>query len=74
MYNCWNVVCVFSYTKFIQLIQLFFFRHAGSTVSLTESTDDQSDKVKKPWKIINKHVNKNKREKARRLYAHLDQH
>ncbi|XP_072758252.1 large subunit GTPase 1 homolog [Anoplolepis gracilipes] len=48
--------------------------HAGSTVSLTESTDDQSDKVKKPWKMINKHVNKNKREKTRRLYAHLDQH
>ncbi|XP_050453001.1 large subunit GTPase 1 homolog isoform X1 [Cataglyphis hispanica] len=48
--------------------------HAGSTVSLKESTDEQSDKVKKPWKIINKHVNKNKREKGRRLYAHLDQH
>ncbi|EFN64494.1 Large subunit GTPase 1-like protein [Camponotus floridanus] len=48
--------------------------HAGSTVSLTESTDNQSDKMKKPWKMINKHVNKNKREKTRRLYAHLDQH
>ncbi|KYQ46547.1 Large subunit GTPase 1 like protein [Trachymyrmex zeteki] len=48
--------------------------HAGSTVSLTESVDGHSDRIKKPWKIINKHVNKNKREKARRLYAHLDQH
>ncbi|XP_011698741.1 PREDICTED: large subunit GTPase 1 homolog [Wasmannia auropunctata] len=49
-------------------------KHAGSTVSLTESIDDHSDRIKKPWKIVNKHVNKNKREKARRLYAHLDQH
>lgn len=28
----------------------------------------------KPWKKINKHTNKKKREKSRRLYAHLDQH
>ncbi|KAG7197195.1 hypothetical protein KM043_007273 [Ampulex compressa] len=28
----------------------------------------------KPWKKINKHSNKKKREKGRRLYAHLDQH
>ncbi|XP_033212855.1 large subunit GTPase 1 homolog isoform X1 [Belonocnema kinseyi] len=28
----------------------------------------------KPWKKINKHSNKKKREKSRRLYAHLDQH
>ncbi|KAK9294770.1 hypothetical protein QLX08_010712 [Tetragonisca angustula] len=28
----------------------------------------------KPWKMINKHSNKKKREKTRRLYAHLDQH
>ncbi|XP_012533836.2 large subunit GTPase 1 homolog [Monomorium pharaonis] len=48
--------------------------HAGSTVSLTESIDGHSDRIKKPWKIINKHVNKNKREKTRRVYAHLDQH
>ncbi|KAL6257317.1 hypothetical protein P5V15_010892 [Pogonomyrmex californicus] len=46
--------------------------HAGSTVSLTESIDGHSDK--KPWKVKNKHVNKNKREKTRRIYAHLDQH
>lgn len=30
--------------------------------------------LEKPWKKINKHSNKKKREKARRLYAHLDQH
>ncbi|KYN00306.1 PREDICTED: large subunit GTPase 1 homolog [Cyphomyrmex costatus] len=48
--------------------------HTGSAVSLTESIDGHSNRIKKPWKIINKHVNKNKREKARRLYAHLDQH
>ncbi|XP_012221126.2 large subunit GTPase 1 homolog [Linepithema humile] len=48
--------------------------HAGSTVTLTESIDGQSDRMKKPWKMINKHVNKNKREKSRRVYAHLDQH
>ncbi|KAK2579254.1 hypothetical protein KPH14_008219 [Odynerus spinipes] len=28
----------------------------------------------KPWKKINRHCNKKKREKARRLYSHLDQH
>lgn len=28
----------------------------------------------KPWRKINKHSNKKKREKTRRLYAHLDQH
>ncbi|XP_044266555.1 large subunit GTPase 1 homolog [Tribolium madens] len=28
----------------------------------------------KPWKKVNKHENKNKREKLRRVYAHLDQH
>ena len=38
----------------------------GSTVS--------SDCLEKPWKNINKHCNKKKREKTRRVYAHLDQH
>ncbi|KRT79505.1 50S ribosome-binding GTPase [Oryctes borbonicus] len=28
----------------------------------------------KPWKEFNKHANKKKKEKLRRLYAHLDQH
>ncbi|XP_076161825.1 nucleostemin 3 [Ptiloglossa arizonensis] len=39
---------------------------AGSTQSLLLE--------EKPWKKINKHSNKKKREKTRRLYAHLDQH
>ncbi|XP_046743940.1 large subunit GTPase 1 homolog [Diprion similis] len=38
----------------------------GSTSNLTVGA--------KPWKQINKHSNKKKREKARRIYAHLDQH
>ncbi|XP_034180952.1 nucleostemin 3 [Osmia lignaria lignaria] len=38
----------------------------GSTQSLTLE--------EKPWKKINKHANKKKREKTRRLYAHLDRH
>ncbi|RLU22949.1 hypothetical protein DMN91_005227 [Ooceraea biroi] len=46
-------------------------RCVRSTTSLTESVDSQCDK---PWKKINKHANKNKREKTRRIYAHLDQH
>ncbi|XP_011870901.1 PREDICTED: large subunit GTPase 1 homolog [Vollenhovia emeryi] len=48
--------------------------HARPAVNLTESIDGHSDEIKKPWKTINKHVNKKKREKTRRLYAHLDQH
>ncbi|XP_013192787.2 large subunit GTPase 1 homolog [Amyelois transitella] len=28
----------------------------------------------KPWKLEKKHANKNKREKLRRVYAHLDEH
>lgn len=36
----------------------------------------QADKpiVGKPWKHEKKHANKNKREKLRRIYAHLDEH
>ncbi|XP_045450740.1 large subunit GTPase 1 homolog [Melitaea cinxia] len=36
----------------------------------------QADKpiVGKPWKHEKKHANKNKREKLRRVYAHLDEH
>ncbi|XP_013140250.1 PREDICTED: large subunit GTPase 1 homolog [Papilio polytes] len=39
-------------------------------------TGVQSDKpvVGKPWKQEKKHANKNKREKLRRVYAHLDEH
>lgn len=28
----------------------------------------------KPWKILNKHANKKKGEKLRRIYSDLDQH
>ncbi|XP_063535519.1 large subunit GTPase 1 homolog [Cydia strobilella] len=30
--------------------------------------------IRKPWKLEKKHANKNKREKLRRVYAHLDEH
>lgn len=30
--------------------------------------------IGKPWKLEKKHANKNKREKLRRVYAHLDEH
>ncbi|XP_076681684.1 nucleostemin 3 [Andrena cerasifolii] len=42
----------------------------GSVVGSTQSLLLEE----KPWKKINKHSNKKKREKTRRLYAHLDQH
>ncbi|XP_076231855.1 nucleostemin 3 [Calliopsis andreniformis] len=42
----------------------------GSVVGSTQSLLLEE----KPWKKINKHANKKKREKTRRLYAHLDQH
>ncbi|KZC07728.1 PREDICTED: large subunit GTPase 1 homolog [Dufourea novaeangliae] len=42
----------------------------GSVVNSTQSLLLEE----KPWKKINKHSNKKKREKTRRLYAHLDQH
>ncbi|XP_076623822.1 nucleostemin 3 [Colletes latitarsis] len=42
----------------------------GSVVGSTQSLLLEE----KPWKKINKHSNKKKREKTRRLFAHLDQH
>ncbi|CAG9840650.1 unnamed protein product [Diabrotica balteata] len=45
--------------------------HTGKTQSEGEST---SEVVEKPWKQYNKHKNKGKKEKLRRVYAHLDQH
>ncbi|XP_076761610.1 nucleostemin 3 [Xylocopa sonorina] len=42
----------------------------GSVIGSTQSLSVEE----KPWKKINKHVNKKKREKTRRLYAHLDKH
>ncbi|XP_066598599.1 uncharacterized protein [Prorops nasuta] len=44
-----------------------------SSTSATGSTQSLLY-VEKPWKAMNKHCNKKKREKSRRLYAHLDQH
>ncbi|XP_052750057.1 large subunit GTPase 1 homolog [Galleria mellonella] len=34
----------------------------------------QAGQTGKPWKAEKKHANKNKREKLRRVYAHLDEH
>ncbi|XP_019864907.1 large subunit GTPase 1 homolog isoform X2 [Aethina tumida] len=45
------------------------------SVNNSGSQDGSTDSiVEKPWKKINKHGNKNKKEKLRRVYAHLDQH
>lgn len=33
-----------------------------------------AEESSKPWKNLNRHRNKNKKEKLRRVYAHLDQH
>ncbi|XP_076228352.1 WD repeat domain 33 isoform X2 [Nomia melanderi] len=46
---------------------------SSDTVSVLGSTQSLAIE-EKPWKKINKHTNKKKREKTRRLYAHLDQH
>ncbi|XP_012271086.1 large subunit GTPase 1 homolog isoform X1 [Orussus abietinus] len=48
----------------------------GLAVNHTElaAVSTQSALEGKPWKKINRHANKKKREKTRRLYAHLDQH
>lgn len=49
------------------LTKLYFFiiyRESSETSSVGE----------KPWKQHNKHKNKGKKEKLRRVYAHLDQH
>ncbi|XP_050307029.1 large subunit GTPase 1 homolog [Anthonomus grandis grandis] len=35
---------------------------------------DVANATAKPWKVANKHKNKKKKEKLRRVYAHLDQH
>lgn len=50
----------------------------GSTLSIPNGSSMSElgsvQSMEKPWKKINKHSNKKKREKSRRLYAHLDQH
>lgn len=47
---------------------------AGSAASSVAGSMQNLCIEEKPWKKINKHCNKKKREKARRLYSHLDQH
>ncbi|XP_032666870.1 large subunit GTPase 1 homolog [Odontomachus brunneus] len=50
-------------------------QHSLSTNSESMIGSMQNLSVReKPWKQINKHANKKKREKGRRLYAHLDRH
>lgn len=44
-----------------------------SSFSGTQQADAQA-MAAKPWKLEKKHANKNKREKLRRVYAHLDEH
>ncbi|KAH9638970.1 hypothetical protein HF086_000896 [Spodoptera exigua] len=46
--------------------RIFYYSIAGA-----QSADTQ---LSKPWKQEKKHANKNKREKLRRKYAHLDEH
>ncbi|XP_026486815.2 large subunit GTPase 1 homolog [Vanessa tameamea] len=43
-------------------------------LGVTAPSDVQKPIVGKPWKHEKKHANKNKREKLRRVYAHLDEH
>ncbi|XP_060516627.1 large subunit GTPase 1 homolog [Cylas formicarius] len=45
----------------------------GDKADFVSGNVDQAP-VEKPWKKINKHHNKKKKEKLRRVYAHLDQH
>nr|XP_023026894.1 large subunit GTPase 1 homolog [Leptinotarsa decemlineata] len=49
----------------------------GKAINLTSdqsSHSSTSSEIEKPWKQHNKHKNKGKKEKLRRVYAHLDQH
>lgn len=45
----------------------------GKAAGLPESSSSNNIQGK-PWKQINKHANKKKKEKSRRVYAHLDLH
>ncbi|KAJ8939176.1 hypothetical protein NQ318_017073 [Aromia moschata] len=53
---------------------------AGKAAGIPKSGDAADDastetgEIEKPWKQYNKHRNKAKKEKLRRVYAHLDQH
>lgn len=49
--------------------------HAKGTIGkATGIPNNLSGMEGKPWKKINKHANKNKKEKLRRIYSHLDEH
>lgn len=50
--------------------------HAKGKVGVLNNpgTSSEVNSTEKPWKKQNKHGNKNKKEKLRRVYAHLDQH
>lgn len=55
-----------------------FFQNNSSGIhvrgGIHNNPPSNSTVVDKPWKKENKHANKKKREKTRRLFAHLDQH
>ncbi|XP_030751131.1 large subunit GTPase 1 homolog [Sitophilus oryzae] len=46
----------------------------GKSVGLSGQGEPSQDLAAKPWKTENRHRNKKKKEKLRRVYAHLDQH
>lgn len=46
---------------------------AGKSSGLPGSSSTETVQGK-PWKQINRHANKKKKEKLRRVYVHLDQH
>ncbi|KAJ8913541.1 hypothetical protein NQ315_017092 [Exocentrus adspersus] len=48
--------------------------HAKGVVGGAPIAIQEGDGTSKPWKQQNKHKNKKKKEKLRRVYAHLDQH
>ncbi|KAI4465309.1 large subunit gtpase 1 -related [Holotrichia oblita] len=48
--------------------------HTKGEKTGSSSTQYPQGSNEKPWKQFNRHANKKKREKLRRVYAHLDQH
>lgn len=56
------------------IFYLFVFLIAIPIYSTVASTSGEGSTLEKPWKQHNKHKNKGKKEKLRRVYAHLDQH
>ncbi|KAL1490495.1 hypothetical protein ABEB36_013179 [Hypothenemus hampei] len=46
----------------------------GKSAGLPAQAESSENAPDKPWKSMNKHRNKKKKEKLRRVYAHLDQH